>query len=67
MKGQLWLLSIEIQNFLLDEGGQDLVEYALAVALIACGACAGMQTLANGINAGFSNIGAAVSGISPTT
>jgi len=67
MKDQLWLLSIKIQNFLSREEGQDLVEYALAVALIACGACAGMKTLANGINAGFSNIGSAVSGISPTT
>jgi pilus assembly protein Flp/PilA len=36
--------------------GQDLVEYALAVALIAFGATAGMQSLAGGLNTAFINI-----------
>jgi pilus assembly protein Flp/PilA len=36
--------------------GQDLVEYALVVALIAFGAVAGMKTLAKGINTAFGNI-----------
>ena len=57
MKDQLWLLSIKIQNFLKDEQGQDLVEYALAVALIALGATAGMNTLATNINGAFTNVG----------
>jgi len=57
MKDQLWLLSIKIQNFLKDEKGQDLVEYALAVALIALGATAGMNTLATNINAAFTSVG----------
>ena len=39
-----------------EEEGQDLIEYALVVALVAFAATAGMHTLANGINAAFSNI-----------
>lgn len=38
------------------EEGQDLVEYALVVALIAFGATAGMSALAGGINLAFTNI-----------
>lgn len=38
------------------EEGQDLVEYALVVALIAFGAVAGMSSLAAGINAAFGDI-----------
>lgn len=44
-------------RFLLDDSAQDLIEYALVVALIALAATAGMGTLANGINAAFSSIG----------
>jgi pilus assembly protein Flp/PilA len=39
------------------ENGQDLVEYALVIALIALAATAGMSTLAQDINNSFSNIG----------
>jgi pilus assembly protein Flp/PilA len=39
-----------------DEKGQDLVEYALIVALIAFAAIVGMNDLANGINAAFNSI-----------
>jgi Flp pilus assembly pilin Flp len=38
------------------EGGQDLVEYSLVIALIGFSATAGMHTVANGINAAFSNV-----------
>ena len=38
------------------EEGQDLVEYALVVALIAFGAITGMGYLATGLNHAFSNI-----------
>ena len=38
------------------EEGQDLVEYALVVALIAFGAITGMRFLATGLNNAFSNI-----------
>jgi pilus assembly protein Flp/PilA len=42
---------------LLDEEGQDLIEYALVVALIGFAATAGMSSLANAINNVFSTIG----------
>lgn len=43
---------------LTNESGQDLIEYALVVALIAFAATAGMSTVANNINTAFTNIGA---------
>ncbi len=43
-------------RFLRDDQGQDLVEYALVVALIAFAAIVGMSTVANGINDAFSKI-----------
>jgi len=48
---------VRVQTFLADERGQDLIEYALVVALIAFAATAGMNTVANRINTAFSNIG----------
>jgi pilus assembly protein Flp/PilA len=39
-----------------NEEGQDLVEYALVVALLAFGCAASMTSLARAINASFSNI-----------
>jgi len=42
---------------LADERGQDLIEYALVVALIAFAATAGMNTVAKDINQAFNNIG----------
>ncbi len=43
-------------SHLKDESGQDLIEYALVVALIAFAATAGMNDLANGINQAFGSI-----------
>jgi pilus assembly protein Flp/PilA len=43
-----------------DEKGQDLVEYALIVALIAFAAIVGMNDLANGINTAFNAIATTV-------
>jgi pilus assembly protein Flp/PilA len=40
-----------------EEEGQDLVEYALLVALVALAAVTGMQSLATKINAEFGTIG----------
>ena len=40
-----------------EESGQDLVEYALLVVLVALGAIAGMQTLASDINLVFGTAG----------
>jgi pilus assembly protein Flp/PilA len=47
---------LKLQNLVNREEGQDLVEYALVVALIAFGATAGMQSLATGLNAAFQGI-----------
>ena len=57
MNGKLWMLSLKIQSLLKNEEGQDLIEYALVVALIALAATAGMSTVASDINVAFSNIG----------
>ena len=50
-----------VRNLLQREEGQDLVEYALVVALIAFGAITGMGYLATGINTAFSNIATTLS------
>ena len=44
------------QNLMSHEDGQDLVEYALVVALIALGATASMSALAKAISTSFTNI-----------
>ena len=46
-------LCVKIRELAKRETGQDMVEYALVVALIAFGATAGMGKLATGINAAF--------------
>jgi len=48
---------VKVQNWLAREDGQDLVEYALVVALIAFAAVAGMTTLASDINSVFVSLG----------
>ncbi len=49
-------LSVKFQNLMNREEGQDLVEYALVVALVALAATAGMKDLASGLNTAFTNI-----------
>ena len=49
-------LYFHLRSLIGREEGQDLVEYALVVALIAFGAIAGMSQLATGINNAFSGI-----------
>jgi pilus assembly protein Flp/PilA len=49
-----------IKNRLTEEEGQDLVEYALIIALIALACTAGLNGLATAIKAGFTSIGADV-------
>lgn len=56
MKNQLMLLSAAMQNLMSSDEGQDLIEYALVVALIAFAATVGMSTVATGINTAFTNI-----------
>ena len=50
-------LTGRVRNLAANENGQDLIEYALVVALIAFAAAAGMTTVATKINAAFTNIG----------
>lgn len=52
-RGNLYLA---LRSLILREEGQDLVEYALVVALIAFGAITGMGVLASGLNNAFSQI-----------
>jgi pilus assembly protein Flp/PilA len=56
MRDSLLRLQTKIQ-ILLNDSGQDLIEYALVVALIAFAATVGMSTVAADINTAFSNIG----------
>ena len=57
MKNKLMKLSVKMQTALMSEEGQDLIEYALVVALIAFAATAGMSTLATALNKAFGSIG----------
>lgn len=57
MNNLMLKLHIAIQNLIEGEQGQDLVEYALVVALIALGATAGMKSLADDINSVFVQLG----------
>jgi pilus assembly protein Flp/PilA len=57
MQLKFYMLYSEIQRLTMREEGQDLIEYALVVALIAFAAVATMQTLATDINNLFLNIG----------
>jgi pilus assembly protein Flp/PilA len=60
MKDGLLKLSVKMQTLLMQEEGQDLIEYALVVALIAFAAVTSMKTVANDINAIFVAIGSAL-------
>ncbi len=51
------LLWRALSNLHKEESAQDLIEYALVVALIALAATAGMSTLATAINTAFSKLG----------
>jgi pilus assembly protein Flp/PilA len=60
MKNSILMLSVKLQDLLTREEGQDLIEYALVVALIAFAAVGSMRTLANDINNAFTNIGSSL-------
>ena len=50
-------LYLMLRNRLAEEEGQDLVEYALIIALIALACVTGLKGLATAIQAAFTNIG----------
>lgn len=56
MRTLLLKVHFKICTLLADDEGQDLVEYALVVALIAFGAVTAMQGLATEINSAFNVI-----------
>lgn len=65
MKETMLKLYIRMQNLkarLTEDEGQDLVEYALVVALIALGATVGMKALASDISSAFTSIGTTLTG-----
>jgi pilus assembly protein Flp/PilA len=61
MNTMLLKLYVKFQDLMNREEGQDLVEYALVVALIALGATASMKVLATAISTEFTTISTAFS------
>lgn len=61
MKNVFLNLQMKIQGLKNGEEGQDLVEYALLVALIALVCITGVSNVATAINTVFSNISASLS------
>ena len=53
-------LYIKFQNLAKDEEGQDLVEYALLVSLIALGCITGMKGVATFLTNTYSNISSSI-------
>ena len=54
-------LYAQLSSLVAREEGQDLVEYALVVSLIAFGAVAGMSSLASGLNSVFLTVSTTLS------
>lgn len=52
-----WKIHLAFQALLDREEGEDLVEYAIIIALMALGSVAGMSSVGNAINAIFSRLG----------
>jgi pilus assembly protein Flp/PilA len=50
-------MKLIIKRLWAEESGQDLIEYALLVALVALAAAVGMNSLATAINTEFANLG----------
>ena len=48
---------------LLQENGQDLVEYAAVIVIVVLGLTAGMSTLANAINGAMTNVGTYINSV----
>ena len=61
MRDNVLKLYMKMQNLkdavIGNQSGQDLIEYALVVALIALAATAGMSTIATKLNAAFTSVG----------
>jgi pilus assembly protein Flp/PilA len=61
MRNNILKLYVKMRNlkdaFIGDQSGQDLVEYALVLALIALAATVSMKTLATNIGTAFTSVG----------
>ena len=49
-----------IAALIVEDSGQDLIEYALVAALVGLGSVAGMKGLANSIGSAFNGVGNAL-------
>jgi pilus assembly protein Flp/PilA len=56
MNNLLLTIYVKLQNLMTREEGQDLVEYALLVSLVALAAVTGVSKVATAVNTVFSNI-----------
>jgi len=56
MSDRLLKLYVKIQNLVSEEQGQDLVEYALLVTLVALGAISGVDHVATAVTKVFTNV-----------
>ncbi len=56
MKNMILKMYVKMQTLMANEEGQDMVEYALVVALIAFGATAAMSSLSTELNSVFNSI-----------
>jgi len=56
MSDPILRLYLKLQNLLRSDEGQDLVEYALLVALIALAAISGIRHVATAVTTVFSNV-----------
>jgi pilus assembly protein Flp/PilA len=52
-----------IWNWVKDEQGQDLVEYAAVIVLVVLALTGGMQTLAQGINNAMNSVGTKINNV----
>jgi pilus assembly protein Flp/PilA len=62
MNTLLLKLYVKFQDFASREEGQDLVEYALVVAMVAFGAVTGMKALSGALNKAFAQISTTLGG-----
>ena len=57
MKKKICMMTLKVKDALSCDQGQDLIEYALVVAVIAVAATTGMSSVASSLNTAFRNIG----------
>ena len=55
-------LLFQLKTRLLNERGQDLIEFALVAAMISLGAVAGMRTVASALSTSFSHLATTFNG-----